>query len=305
MSHGADSLKSIFFALGANIVVSIAKFTAAFITGSGSMLAEAIHSVADSGNQILLLVGMKQAKKPPNHDYPLGYGKAIYFWSFIVALMLFSMGGMFSIYEGIHKLHSTDALNMPVVAITVLIVSIFAEATALWGTLREIKKELNGRNIFRWFKDSRKSELIILVGEDSAAILGLLFALLAITLTVITGNPVYDALGSIMIGVLLVIVAWFVGKEIMSLLIGEGVEPQEEIKMTDFINTLPNIDKVLNIVTLQLGNDVMLAVKAKMKPANSGVELVKMINESEIKIKKEFPAILWLFFEPDITDDNE
>ena len=305
MSHGADSLKSIFFALGANIVVAISKYVAAFITGSGSMLAEAIHSTADTGNQILLLVGMKQAKRPPNQNYPLGYGKAIYFWSFIVALMLFSIGGMFSVYEGIHKLDSTDTIEMPIVAITVLIISIFAEGTALWGAYREVRKDLNGRSLLKWFKETRRSELIILLGEDSAAIVGLTFALGAILLTVYTGNPVYDAFGGIMIGVLLIIVAFFVGKEIMSLLIGEGVEPQTEIEMSDFINSLEDVDTLLNIVTLQLGNDVMLSVKVKMQPANSGVALVKMINAAEVLIKKRFPEVLWLFFEPDITDDNE
>ncbi len=305
MSHGANSKLSIFYALGANLFVALAKFVAAMITGSGSMLAESIHSLADTANQILLLLGLRQAKKAPNDDYPLGYGKAIYFWSFIVAVMLFSMGGLFSVYEGIHKLSSKQALEKPLIAIIVLLLAILAEGASLLGVLREVRKNLKGRSIFRWFKESRKSELLIVVGEDSAAIVGLLLALVAIILSVLTNNPIYDAIGSILIGVLLVIVAIFIGREVMSLLIGEGVEPRVKKEMVEFINSLEDVEHLFNIITLQLGEDIMLAVKVKMKKANSGVELVKMINNCEKEIKKKFSNVLWLFFEPDIVDDDE
>ena len=305
MSHGASSLKSIFFALGANVSIAIAKFAAAFISGSGSMMAEAIHSTADSANQLLLLLGIKHAKTPPNQEYPLGYGKAIYFWSFIVAVMLFSIGGLFSIYEGYHKLHSTEQLEMPYIAIGVLIFSILAEGTSLLGALREVKKDLHGRNFRQWFKTTRKSDLLIVTGEDSAAILGLLFALFAITLTMITKNPVYDAIGSIVIGVLLVIIAILVGKQIMSLLIGSGAEAYKEKEYVETLESYEDIEKILAIKTLQLGNDVMLAVKAQMRFFDSSTKMIESINKIEADMKKKFPEIMWSFFEPDNKDNDD
>jgi cation diffusion facilitator family transporter len=305
MAHEANSLKSIFFALGANLAIAIAKFVAAFISGSGSMMAEAIHSTADSGNQLLLLLGIKQSKTPPNSDYPLGYGKAIYFWSFIVAIMLFSVGGLFSIYEGYHKLHSSEELNLPYIAIGVLIFSILAEGISLLGAITEIKKDLRGRTFFKWFKTTRKSDLLIVFGEDLAALLGLFFALIAIILTVITKNPIYDAMGSILIGILLVIVAVLVGKQIMSLLIGEGVEDYRNDEYIKFLTQFEDIKNILNIKTLQLGNDVMLAVKAEMVFFDSSDKIINSINNIEKKMKENFPEIKWSFFEPDNKDNND
>lgn len=302
MSHEANSLKSIFFALGANLAIAIAKFIAAFISGSGSMMAEAIHSTADSTNQLLLLLGLKHAKTPPNQKYPLGYGKAIYFWSFIVAIMIFSIGGLFSIYDGYHKLHSTKGLELPYIAVGVLIFSMISEGTALFGTSREVKKDLHGKTFWNWFKTTRKSELLILVSEDSAALIGLTFALLAILLTVFTGNPVYDAIGSIFIGSLLIIVAILVGKQIMSLLIGNGVEDYKEKEYVNHLESYEDIDKVLAIKTLQLGKDVMLAVKAKMIVFDSSIKMIDSINIIEADMKKNFPEILWSFFEADYKD---
>ncbi len=305
MSHEANSLKSIFFALGANVAIAIAKFIAAFISGSGSMMAEAIHSAADSTNQLLLLLGLKHAKTPPNQEYPLGYGKAIYFWSFIVAVMLFSIGGLFSIYEGYHKLHSTEELELPYIAVGVLIFSMFAEGTALFGAIREVKKDLHGRTFWNWFKTTKRSELLILVSEDTAALIGLTFALFAILLTVFTGNPVYDAIGSIFIGSLLVIVAILVGKQIMSLLIGSGVEDYKEKEYVAKLESYEDIEKILGIKTLQLGKDVMLSVKAKMIVFDSSIKMIDSINKIEADMKREFPEIMWSFFEPDYEKNKD
>ena len=303
MSHGADSLKSILFALGANGAIAIAKFFAASITGSGSMLAEAIHSSADCGNQLLLLLGLKHAKRPPTTEFPLGYGKAIYFWSFIVALMLFSMGGLFSIYEGVHKLQHPEPLSYPLLALGVLLFGVIAEAFSLWGCLREVKKEQRGRSIWVWFKESRQSELIVVVGEDIAALLGLCFAAIAVCLTMLTNNPVYDASGSIVIGLLLIVVAFFVGREVMALLIGQGVEEHQKHDMMQCLENMDSIEKVYNMVTLQLGDDIMVAVKVKMSPAiTESRALIEEINLCEKKLKAAYPEILWLFFEPDVKD---
>lgn len=301
MSHGSDSVKSIFLALGANLLIAIAKLIAAIFTGSGSMIAESIHSFADCGNQLLLLLGLKVSKRPPSIEHPLGSGKAIYFWSFIVALILFSVGGGYSIYEGIHKLQNPEPLQYQYVAIIVLLIGIFAEGFALRGCIKAINKVRNGRSFYRWFKESRQSEILIIFSEDSAAILGLSFALVAVITSWITGNPVYDAYGSIGIGVILVIVAILVGIEVKALLIGQGVEPQVKEEMVKFLNEHPSVDKTYNLLTLQLGNDVMVAVKAKIEQlGNASIE--EAINGVESQFKEAFPQVMWLFFEPDNRD---
>lgn len=302
MSHGADSVKSILFALCANLAIAISKLIAAAVTGSGSMMAESIHSLADSGNQLLLLLGIKRAKRPPTPDYPLGFGKTVFFWSFIVALMLFSMGGVFSIYEGVHKLRHPESLNYPYAAIGVLIFSIIAESVSMWGCLREVNKERRGRTLKQWFQETRQSDLLVVFGEDLAALLGLCFALIAILLTIITGNPAYDAAGSILIGILLVVIAFVIGIEVKALLIGQSIEPEQRVQMLEFLQKRDEIDQVFNLLTLQLGKDVMVAVKAKMVKMDSAESLVKAINRCEVALKQMFPQVLWLFFEPDLED---
>lgn len=302
MAHSANSTKSIFFALGANAAIAVAKFAAASHTGSGAMMAEAIHSLADTGNQLLLLLGIRLAKRPPSADYPLGHGKEVYFWSFIVALILFSMGGLFSIYEGMHKLNDPQPLNAPYLALTVLLFSIIAEGISLWGCMREVNKERGGRSIWHWFRQTRKSELLVVFGEDSAALLGLSFATLAVVATMITGNPTYDALGSVFIGLLLIIIAFFIGAEVKSLLVGQGVDDAVRKQMIDFLETQPEVNQLYNLLTLQLGDDVMVAVKARMQQTKDCTTFVQNINRCEKALRQQFPQILWLFFEPDIKD---
>lgn len=299
MAHGADSVKSILFALGANSAITVAKLFAAVITSSSAMLAEAIHSLADTGNQALLLWGLKHSQRPPTPDYPLGFGKAIYFWSFLVALVLFSLGGLFSIYEGVHKLSHPTALENPWIAIGVLVFAIAAESVSLWGCLREVNKVRQGRTLWQWFRESRQSELLVVFGEDTAALLGLVFALGAVALTVVTGNPLFDAVGTIVIGLLLVIIAYFIGVEVKALLIGQGVEPRTDHAMREFLQRRPEVAEVLNLLTLQLGDRVMVAVKARMAELVSASKLVEDINRVEAAFRTEFPEVLWLFFEPD------
>jgi len=298
----ADSLKSIFYALAANFSIAIAKLVAALVTNSGSMMAESIHSMADCGNQALLLLGLKKAKRPPDMKHPLGYGKTIYFWSFIVAIMLFSMGGLFSIYEGTHKLGDSEGLSSPLIAIGVLVFAIVAEGLSLAGCIREVNKVRGGRSFYRWFRETRQSELMVIFGEDIAALAGLVFALLAIGLTMITGNPVYDAMGSIGIGILLLIIAWIVGIEVKDLIIGQGVEPKRYEEMCDYLNEQDSIAEVFRVITLQLGNDVMVTIKARMQPQPSDVALIKAINAAEEKFRAKFPEVVWCFFEPDLHD---
>jgi len=297
----ADSVRTIFYALGANLAIAVAKTGAAIFTGSSSMLAEAIHSYADAGNQGLLLWGLKQAKRPPSPDYPLGWGKAVFFWSFIVAIVLFSLGGLFSLYEGWHKLTDTEGLRHPWVAVGILVFGIVAETVSLRACLHEVDKVRGGKTLWRWFRESRQSELVVILGEDIAALLGLALALLAILLTVITGNPVWDALGSMSIGALLIVVAIGIANEIMALLIGQSAAPEDEARLREFLLRQEGVEKIYRVITLQLGTTFMVAVKVKMRAASVG-ELIAAINRAEAATRAEFPAIQWLFFEPDSAD---
>jgi cation diffusion facilitator family transporter len=302
MSAGADSLKSILFALGANFLIAVAKTGGAIFTGSSSMLAEAIHSYADCANQGLLLWGLREGRRGPNPDHPLGYGKAIYFWSFIVALMLFSMGGLFSIYEGVHKLQVAEPIANAWVAIGILTFGIAAESVSLWGCLREVNKDRGRQGLWRWFRSSRQSELLVVFAEDIAALGGLTLALAFIGLAMATGNPAWDAAGSIAIGVLLVLVAVLVGVEVKALLIGQSVEGRVLQRMREHLAGHDEVEAVYNVLTQQMGRDVMVAVKAKMKPAASAHALVEAINRVERSFRAAFPQVQWLFFEPDVAD---
>jgi cation diffusion facilitator family transporter len=297
----ADSVRTILYALGANLAIAAAKTAAAIATGSSAMLAEAIHSYADSGNQGLLLWGMREAKRPPSPDYPLGWGKAVFYWSFIVALVLFSLGGLFSLYEGWHKLHDPAALNYPWVAVGILVFGLIAETISLRACLHEVNKVRGGRSLWRWFRESRQSELVVILGEDLAALLGLALALSAILLTMYTGNPAWDALGSMSIGVVLIVVAILVGIEIKALLIGQSADHETEARLREFLQRQPDVEKVFRLLTLQLGTSLMVAAKVKMKP-ESAAELVAAINRAEAAMRAEFPEIQWLFFEPDLAD---
>ena len=299
MSAQADSLKSVLYALAANFGIALAKTVAAVITKSGSMLAEAIHSFADCSNQALLLWGMKSAKQAPDEDHPLGYGKAIYFWSFVVAILLFSVGGLFSIYEGWHKLHSTEPLNKPWIALGVLLFSIVLEGFSMAGCMREVNKVRAGRSWWQWFKESRQAELVVIFGEDFAALCGLTLAFFAVLATMLTGNPFYDALGSIAIGVLLVVVAFFVSVEVKAMLVGQSAEAPVREGIRAFIGKAPPVEQVLNVITLHFGDDVMVAVKARFSEAASVGQVAARINEIEAGLKREFPQVKWVFFEPD------
>ena len=302
MSGKADSLKTILHALGANFVIFVAKFVAALITGSGAMMAESVHSLADCGNQGLLLLGMKQAQRPASPDYPLGHGRAIYFWSFLVALMLFSVGGMFSVYEGLHKLRVPEPLQQPWWAIFVLLFSIVAEGISMRTCMQEADKAREGRSLWKWFRQSRQSELIVIFGENLAALLGLGAALIAVIATMVTGNPIYDAIGTLVIGALLIVVALFVAVEVKALLIGQSVEPAVHRAIYAYFNSRPEVKCVFSLITMQMGSDIMVAVQAEMDFTLRGDELVAQINDVEVGLKQGFPQVKWLFFEPDDSD---
>src|SRR5207342_3640428 len=297
MAGSGDSTRAILFALGANFAIACAKGVAAFFTGSSAMIAETVHSLADCGNQLLLLLGMRQAKRPPSPDYPLGYGKEIYFWSFLVALMLFSVGGMFSLYEGIHKLHNPGKLSNAWWAIAVLSFAIIAEGVSMRACIQEVDKARAGRSFWRWFRESRQAELVVIFGEDLAALLGLVFALITVVVAMITGNPMWDALGTIAIGVLLIVVAVFVAVEVKALLIGQSVDAKVQGDMRAFLEAQPQIARVISLITLQLGNEIMVSVHAEMRDTGTPREMMDGNNVREAEVRRRFPTGGGFFFE--------
>jgi cation diffusion facilitator family transporter len=263
------------------------------------MLAEAIHSFADCGNQVLLLLGLREARRAPSREHPLGHGMVVYFWAFLVAVLLFTVGGAFSIYEGAHKLSAPQPLSWPGVAIVVLVIAVVLESFSLAGCLREIRKVAHGRSLWRFFRESRNSELIVVLGEDIAALAGLVVALGAVSLSLLTGNPVFDAAGSIVVGALLILVAVLLAIEIKALITGQSAEPEVEARIRRELASRPEIAEVFHLITLQLGDAILLAVKARMQESQDASRLIGDVNRVEAALRTAFPQIQWLFFEPD------
>ncbi|MDH3532165.1 MAG: cation diffusion facilitator family transporter [Gammaproteobacteria bacterium] len=297
-----STARAILYAFLANFCIAIAKSWAAWLTGSGSMLAEAIHSYADTGNQVLLYLGLKQSQRPPDVEHPLGYGKLSYFWSFIVALLLFSLGGLFSIYEGWHKLTHPEGLSQVWIAIIVLILAIILEGFSLLGCLREIRLVRGARPFGEWLRHTRNSELVVVLGEDIGAQLGLLLALLFLIAAALTGNPVYDAIGSICIGVVLLVISVFIASRVRSLLVGRSADPEVQEAIDAIISGHPAIERVFNSITIQFGPDTMLALKVKMRAGIDIETAVREINALERALKARIPKLKWCFVEPDVAD---
>ncbi len=298
----SSSAKAILYAFVANLGIAIAKSGAAVYTGSGSMVAEAIHSFADCGNQILLFIGLKQSMKPATPEHPLGYGKATYVWSFIVAIILFSIGGLFSIYEGWHKLHAPEEISSGWIALLVLGVSILLEIGSLIGCLREIETIRGQTPFWQWFKTTRNAELVVVLGEDAAAIIGLVLAFCFVAAAIITGDPFYDAAGSICIGIILLFISLFVAWRVTALIVGRSAEPKLRAAIDKIISDDENIHALLNSITLQFGPEIMLAAKIKMRTNMTMEDAVRHINQLEINIKQQVPEVGWCFIEPDFKD---
>jgi len=304
MSHSSHSgtARAILYAFLANGGIAIAKSIVAWITGSGSMLAEAIHSYADAGNQVLLFLGLRQSAREPDSEHPLGYGKLSYFWSFIVALMLFSVGGLFSIYEGLHKLQHPEPLSQIWLAILVLCIAIALETFSLLGCLREIHIIRGERPFREWLKQTRNAELVVVLGEDIAALLGLALALVFVSLAALTGNPMFDAIGSMCIGVVLILISIFLTLRVRSLLVGRSADPIIQASINEIIAEQEDVQELLNAITMQLGPDTLLAAKIRLTPGISINSAVADINELERQLKKRVPGLKWCFIEPDVTD---
>jgi cation diffusion facilitator family transporter len=290
-------------ALGANFLIACAKGVGAVVTGSSAMLAETLHSLSDCANQLLLLLGLRQARKPPSDRYPLGRGRELYFWSFMVAMLLFLGGGAYSIYEGAHKLAHPEPVSNPAVAIGILGFSLAVEGWAMAGAIKAINQRRAGRGLIRYLREAKDSDLVVIFGEDAAAVLGLALALIAVIVAAVTGDPVYDAAGTLAIGVVLVGVAMFLAVEIKSLLVGEAADPTLAEQIRDVAAKDPNIVAVLRTLAVQQGpGEIMVALKLKLASGMSGDQLVDVINQFEVRLQAAIPEIKWSFVEPDHTD---
>ena len=301
-SNHESTARAILYAFLANFGIALAKSWGAWITGSGSMLAEAIHSYADTVNQVLLFLGLKQSQKPADEKHPLGYGKLSYFWSFIVAMLLFSVGGLFSIYEGLHKFNHPEPLNNAWIAIVILVVAIVLESLSLLGCLREISHIRGEQSFAQWLRNTRNSALVVVFGEDTAALLGLTLALIFITLAAITGNPMFDAVGSMCIGVVLVVISVFLTARVKALLVGTTADPLIVEEIEKIIQEEEAVEELLNAITVQFGPDTMLAAKIKLRADIDLKSAISSINAMERRLKKQVPELRWCFIEPDTTD---
>lgn len=297
-SHGT---KAILAALLANAGIALSKFIAWLISGSASMLAEAVHSVADSSNQLLLLLGGKRAKRQADEEHPFGYGRERYVYAFVVAIILFSIGGVFSIYEAVDKLTHPHELTMPWVPIAVLTVAIALESFSLRTAVREANLIRGQEGWVSFVRRAKSPELPVILLEDIAALLGLVFAFLGVTLTVATGNPMWDAIGTLFIGVLLVLVAVVLGVETKSLLVGEGATPEHLAKIKAAIDSTPEIDRLIHVKTLYLGPDELLvAAKITLSGDPRLDEITQVINSVEQRIRAAVPAAQHIIYiEPD------
>jgi len=298
-----ESTGEILKSLAVNVIIAASKGVAAFLTGSGAMLAETLHSFADCGNQLLLLQGVRATRRPPDRAHPFGYGRAMYFYSFIVALLLFFGGGVFSIYEGVHKLEHPEPVEDTGIALIILVVSIALEGWSTLGNIRAMNQRRGGLGFYRYLRATKDSDLIVVFGENSAAVLGLIFAIAALGLAHETGDARWDAIGSIAIGGVLVLVATFLAREVKSLLVGEAADPALIKSFEELAELDPNVDRVLNVLTLQQGpGEIIVAAKLQFRPGMDTDTLVEAINAFERALKAKVPEVRWSFIEPDNTD---
>ena len=295
------SRKAIVAAFLANLGIALVKFAGAAITGSASLLAEGVHSLADTGNQGLLFLGGSRARREATPEHPFGFGRERFFWSFVVALVLFSMGGLFAIYEGIDKLihpHETEALG---VAVAILAISMVLESLSLRTAVRESRPYKGDLSWWRFIRSSRQPELPVVLLEDTGALCGLCFALVGVVLASVTGEPRWDALGSLAIGLLLVSIAIVLGVEMKALLIGESATPAVEEAIRTAMITAPAVRRLIHLRTEHLGPDELLVgAKLEFDRTLSVPALAQAIDDVEARVRAVVPAARIMYVEPDV-----
>jgi cation diffusion facilitator family transporter len=301
----SSDTRHIYQSLFVNVAITVAKGIAAVMTGSGAMLAETLHTTADCGNQILLLLGVKQTQRPPDRAHPMGYGRALYFWSFMVALLLFTGGGVFSMYEGIHKLSHEEPVENVGLAVGILVFSLLLEGGSTISNVREMRSRSGGKPLLRYLRETKDSDLIVVFGENAAASVGLILALGAIGMTVATGDVRWDAYGTIAIGVVLIGVAVFLATEVKSLLVGESADAGIIAAVEQLVAEDPQIHALNSLITVQQGpGEVMVAMKLRFEPTMSAVEVAVLINTFEDRLRSRCPEVRWSFVEPGLEGET-
>jgi cation diffusion facilitator family transporter len=295
------SSKAVVTALAANLAIGVSKFVAAAITGSASMLAEGVHSVADSTNQVLLLVGGRKAKRPASPLHPFGYARERYVYAFLVAIILFSLGGLYAAYEGYHKVIDPHELESPLVAVIVLLIAAVLEGYALRTAVGEANRTRGDRSWLRFIRRSRNPELPVILLEDSGALVGLLLALLGVGLSVITGNGIFDGIATLLIGVLLIGIAVILAAETKSLIIGESAVPEQVQAIHTALLSSPGVQRVIHLRTMHLGPDeLLLAAKIGVAGDAEGRDIAVMIDDAEARVRAAVPTAKVIYLEPDV-----
>jgi cation diffusion facilitator family transporter len=294
--------KAIIAALIANIGIAVTKFIAFLLTASSSMLAESIHSVADSGNQALLLIGGKRAKRGATPEHPFGYGRERYIYAFIVSIVLFSVGGLFALYEGYHKLQHPDPIeSWKWVPVLVLVVAIGLESYSFRTAIVESNRARGKTGWISFIRHSKAPELPVVLLEDFAALLGLVFALIGVSLTLITHDGIWDGIGTVAIGVLLVAVALGLGIETKSLLLGEGANLEAVEQIRSAIESEPLVNRVIHMRTLHLGpEELLVAAKIAVRAAATAADVARAIDGAEVRVREAVPIARVIYLEPDI-----
>jgi cation diffusion facilitator family transporter len=294
-------MRAIIAALLANIGIAITKFIAAAFSGSASMFAEGIHSLADSGNQILLIIGGKRAKRAATAAHPFGYGRSRYIYAFMVSIVLFSVGGLFSITEGLSKLQHPHELEMVWLPLVVLGVAIVLESFSLRTAVREANHVRHGKSWVQFIRHAKSPELPVILLEDLAALIGLVLAFGGVGLTVVTHNPIWDAIGTLAIGGLLILVAIVLGLETSSLLVGEGATAEDTGKIRKALKDTAGVESVIHMKTLYLGpEEIMVGAKIAVAEKVTGKQIAKIIDVAEENMRNAVPAARVIYLEPDI-----
>lgn len=302
----SGSKKAILAAFFANLGIAVTKFFAAFISGSSAMLAEGVHSVADTLNQLLLLIGGRHAKKRAGRSHPFGYGRARYLYAFVVAVVLFTVGGVFSVYEGISKLRNPHPIQMWWIPVAVLVIAIILESLSIRVAIRESRAVKKEATWWQFFRRTKSPELPVVLFEDAAALIGLVFAFIGVGLTVITGNSVFDAAATILIGVLLIAVAVILVIKVSSLLVGEGADEDDVLTIEKAISGTKGIDRIIHMKTLYMApEELLIGVKVSIPPEKKVREVAAIINIAEASVRRQVPHAKIIYIEPDVWRDPD
>jgi cation diffusion facilitator family transporter len=296
------STKAVVTALVANLGIAVTKFVAYVLTGSSSMLAESIHSVADSSNQALLLIGGKRARRGATEEHPFGYGRERYIYAFVVAIVLFSVGGLFALYEAWHKIsHPEPITEWQWVPVAVLVVAIGLESMAMRTAVKESNAVRGKASWVEFVRRAKAPELPVILLEDAGALLGLVFALLGVSLTLITGNGLWDGLGTAAIGILLVVIAVVLAAEVKSLLVGESATRENVLAIRNAIESVEDVDRLIHMRTLHVGpEELLVAAKVAVDAEDDAGRVTRAINEAEERIRASVPIATLIYIEPDL-----